>query len=236
MDAPHHVSEPSQPRAQIAVDAVLFDLDGTLVDASGAVERAWRAAARDLGVSFAILEPYMHGIPAAQALDAAMPGLPPAQRDWIAEQMLISESNDNAGVAATPGALELLHALPASRVGIVTSGFRQVALSRMKAAGLPEPGALVTANDVAIGKPDPAPFLLGARRLGQTPARCLAVEDSPAGVRSAAAAAMQVLGLRTTYRDLDGVTWIIDDLSLLRPLKVGRELVFEICLRAEPSR
>jgi mannitol-1-/sugar-/sorbitol-6-phosphatase len=85
----------------------------------------------------------------------------------------------------------------------VTSGGVRLASSRIAAAGLPTPAVVVTADDVTVGKPDPAPYLMGAKLLGFAPERCLVVEDAPAGVQSAKAAGCPVIGVLTTHAELD---------------------------------
>ena len=102
-------------------------------------------------------------------------------------------------VRALPGAREAVAGLPRNRWAVVTSGNRRLALARLAAAGLTAP-ALVTADDVARGKPDPEPYLLGARRLGVEPGRCLVVEDAPSGLQAAQAAGMGTVAVTTTHR------------------------------------
>jgi sugar-phosphatase len=76
----------------------------------------------------------------------------------------------------------------------------------LRAAGLPVPPVLVTADDVEVGKPDPAPFLLAARSLGLPPERCLVIEDAPAGITAARRAGCHVVGVLTTFPGLDADT------------------------------
>ena len=78
-----------------------------------------------------------------------------------------------------------------------------VAEARLRAAGIDPPAALVTADDVRRGKPDPEPYLLGAARLGVEPARCLVIEDAPAGLAAGRAAGMQTVGVATTHEAAD---------------------------------
>jgi sugar-phosphatase len=89
--------------------------------------------------------------------------------------------------------------LPANRWAVVTSATRYVAITRLRHFSLPMPQALVTADDVSRGKPDPAPYLQGASLLGINPPDCLVVEDAPAGIRSAHAGKMKAIGVATTF-------------------------------------
>jgi beta-phosphoglucomutase-like phosphatase (HAD superfamily) len=98
-----------------------------------------------------------------------------------------------------PGALELVKSIPVGRWGVVTSGSRLLAQSRLRHCGLPVPEVLVTSDDVTNGKPDPEPYLKGAEGLRYRPAECLVIEDAPAGIQSARAGGMKVLGITSTY-------------------------------------
>ncbi|HEY3714049.1 MAG TPA: HAD-IA family hydrolase [Jatrophihabitantaceae bacterium] len=193
-------------------DAVLFDLDGTLVDSSASVGRAWDLAAAELGVPVSEFVPYMHGIPATQVFAVVVPALPPDDARDLADRMNAAQAVDTEGVKPMPGAVEALAALPTSRWAIVTSGDHRLATARIAAAGLPLPTVLVTLDDVRVGKPDPEGYLAAAARLGFAPPRCLVVEDAPAGVSAGEAAGMPVLGVLTTYLHLDA-TETVPDLS-----------------------
>jgi mannitol-1-/sugar-/sorbitol-6-phosphatase len=191
------------PVIDMAVDAVLFDLDGTLVDSTASVLRAWAAVAAELGVPLAEFEPYMHGIPGTQVLATVLPAMPRDEARALSARMNADQARDTDGVHPTPGAVAALGGLPPTRWAIVTSGDRRLATARIAAAGLPRPHVLVTSDDVRAGKPDPECYLVAAARLDRAPARCLVVEDAPAGVAAGRAAGMPVLGVLTTYRDLD---------------------------------
>jgi sugar-phosphatase len=95
--------------------------------------------------------------------------------------------------------VELVKSIQDGRWGVVTSGSRMLASARLRFCGLPVPKVLVTADDVTHGKPDPEPYLKGAERLGFAPADCLVVEDAPAGIQSARAGGMKVIGMASTY-------------------------------------
>lgn len=185
------------------VDALLFDLDGTLVDSAGSVERSWRQLADKIGRPWPEVQPHIHGVPVAQVMATLEPEMSPERVEELRLFMIDYESSDTVGVVAQPSAGQVLAALPVHRVAIVTSGGLRLASSRLAAAGLPTPPVMVTADDVAVGKPDPAPYLMGATLLGYPPERCLVVEDAPAGVISAKAAGCPVIGVLTTHAELD---------------------------------
>lgn len=191
-------------------DAVLFDLDGTLVDSTPAVIRAWQATAAKLDLPFAAFEPYVHGIPGDKVLATVAPHLTSEQIDELSQWMLACEAEDTDGVVATPGAARALAGLPAHRWAIVTSGNTRLATARISAAGLPMPAVLVTTDDIRLGKPHPEPYLQAAARLGFAPGRCLVVEDAPAGVESGQRAGMPVLGVLGTYPGLDATATVTD--------------------------
>ena len=210
----------------ITADAVLFDLDGTLIDSTKAVERSWRKLAEHIGIDFDGMHGSYHGVPARQTIERLL-GKP---RDEVEETLAWLndvEASDTEGVVVLPGTLELLPRLPPHRWAIVTSGDLRLATTRLAAAGLPVPDSLITADDVSTGKPAPDPYLLAAERLGFDAKNCLVVEDAPAGVESGVASGAQVLGLRTTYRDL-GLPLMVDNLAQVTLNASEPRLEFEI--------
>jgi sugar-phosphatase len=175
--------------------AILFDLDGTLVNSIAAVDRAWTIWCGEHGLDPAVVLPQIHGRRAADSVRAVAPHLNASTELARLEEL---ESSDTRGVTITPGASVFLATLPQGSWGIVTSGSPAVANSRMRATGLPRPDVFVTADMVANGKPAPDPFLKGAELLGVGPHQCLAFEDAEPGIRSAKAAGMEVVSIGHT--------------------------------------
>ncbi|RRS00554.1 HAD-IA family hydrolase [Glycomyces terrestris] len=192
--------------------AVLFDMDGTLVDSDGAVERAWTAWAAEYGVDPAAVLPEIHGRTAAASVARFRPDLDPeaalAAVAWMAER----ECTDLDGVAANRGAHRLLAALERSSIpwAVVTSANQRLAKARLNAAGI-EPPLLVTVDDVARGKPDPEGYLMAAEALGADPAECLVVEDSETGLAAGRASGARTAALRGLPGDLS--IGSLDDLA-----------------------
>jgi sugar-phosphatase len=197
-----------------AADGLLVDLDGTLVDSTPAVHRAWGAFAERNGLDLTEVLDYAHGRPSREtAAHLIRPGADAAEEAALVEEQ---EVHDTDGVVALPGAAELLRA-PGRPLALVTSCSTALATARLRAAGLPIPDVLVSSDGLERGKPDPAPFQIGARRLGVAPARCLVLEDSPAGIASGVAAGAVVVAFRTTHRDdeLTAAAAILDDIAAL---------------------
>jgi mannitol-1-/sugar-/sorbitol-6-phosphatase len=176
--------------------ALLFDLDGVLVDSTRAVDREWREWARRKGVDGDAVMAIAHGVRTIEVIRRVAPHLDADVEAWEIEN---EEANDQQGVRVMPGAAALVNSIPEGRWGVVTSGTRLLASARLQFCGLPVPKVLVTADDVEHGKPHPEPYLRGAAKLGFEPKDCLVIEDAPAGIRAARAAGMKVIGLASTY-------------------------------------
>jgi mannitol-1-/sugar-/sorbitol-6-phosphatase len=196
--------------------AVLFDMDGVLVDSTPAVERVWTCWALEHGLAPNEVVRLGHGRPSLATIIELLP-----HGDHDAENLELErrEIEDIADVVGLPGALHLLQAIPQDRWAVVTSATRELAEVRLRAAGLPTPKHLVTASDLERGKPFPDPYLKGAEILGIAPADCVVAEDAASGVRSGKAAGARVLALLTTSQKTEllsvGADWIADDLSAL---------------------
>jgi sugar-phosphatase len=199
---------------QIRCRALLFDMDGVLVDSTPAVARVWTAWANRYGLKPAEVVRQAHGRPSIATIRELLPSA-----DHDAEDLAIqkAEIEDLADVVAIPGTIELLTALPADRLAVVTSATHALAVVRLRAAGFAVPKHLITSSDIQRGKPDPEPYLRGAQILGLSPADCVVIEDAPAGIQSGKAAGSRVLALRTTTADpalrAAGADWIVTDCS-----------------------
>ncbi len=199
-------------------EAVLFDLDGTLIDSTPAILRCWLRWAKEEGIDPERLE-HAHGVPAEQIVARLVP---PARRPAALQRITALEIADTDDITALPGAHEALAALPRDRAAIATSCTRDLGEARLAASGLPRPEVVVTFDDVMAGKPAPDPFLRAAELLGVDPHACLVVEDAPSGVAAARAAGCAVLTVTTTTAgdrldadlvvpDLAAVQWLVGD-------------------------
>jgi mannitol-1-/sugar-/sorbitol-6-phosphatase len=209
--------------------AMLFDMDGVLVDSTPAVARVWTGWAMEHGFEPDEVVRKGHGRPSLATIRELLP-----DGDHEAENREVErrEIEDIADVVALPGALDLLRAISDARWAVVTSATRRLAEVRLRAAGLPVPKYLVSSDDVQRGKPFPDPYLKGAEILGIAPADCVVAEDAASGIRAGKAAGARVLALRTTSTDAEllgaGADWIVDDLSALslEPLEQKAGLTF----------
>ena len=175
--------------------AVLFDLDGVLVDSTESVIQVWTAWSKQNGIAPAETLAIIHGRRTMEALQLLAPHL-----DIKSEAEKIEAGiTYKKGTVAIPGAASLLKSLPVDRWCVVTSGLRKFANDRLQAAGLPLPRFLITADDVTNGKPHPEPYLKGGQLVGFKPSECIVVEDALNGIRAGKAAGMRVIGVATTY-------------------------------------
>jgi len=211
--------------SQIHCAALLFDMDGVLINSTPAVARVWGRWAVEHGFNPEEVVARAHGRP---SLTTVREYLPDSDHEAENREVERREIEDLEGVLPLPGALDLLLSLPGDRWTIVTSCTRALAEVRIRAAGLPLPRKLITANDITRGKPDPEPYLKGASVLGFPAANCIVVEDVPAGVRAGNAAGAKVIGLTTTVREASlreaGADWILNNCADIRVLEHGKEL------------
>jgi mannitol-1-/sugar-/sorbitol-6-phosphatase len=213
---------------QIQCEALLFDMDGVLINSTPAVARVWSRWAIERGFKPEEVVARAHGRP---SLTTVKEFLPDADHEAENREVERREIEDLEGVVPLPGALDLLSSLPDDRWTIVTSCTRALAEVRIRAAGLPLPKKLVTANDITNGKPHPDPYLKGASKLGFSPSDCVVLEDVPAGVRSGKTAGAKVIAFTTTVESAvlrrSGADWVLQscaDITLAAPAEPTRRL------------
>ena len=196
---------------QIHCDAILFDMDGVLIDSTPAVDRVWRKWALEHGFPPDEVVARAHGRPSIATLREYLPGADHEAENRIVE---LAEMDDLEDVVPLPGAQALLRSLPPDRWIVVTSSTRPLAEVRLRAAGLTIPISLVTSSDVTHGKPHPEPYLKGARLLGFPAFQCVVIEDAPAGIRAGKLAGARVIGFRTTTDEANlraaGADWVLN--------------------------
>jgi sugar-phosphatase len=208
MDAnPQHESE-----IVVACSAILFDMDGVLIDSTPAVARVWAGWAREHGFDPADVVRRAHGRP---SLTTVMELLPDSDHEAENREVERREIEDLEGVVPIPGAVELLNTLSPDCWALVTSSTRALAETRLRATGLPIPRHFVTSSDVVQGKPHPEPYLKAAEMLGVKAADCIVVEDVPAGIRAGTAAGARVIAFTTTTSApkllAAGARWVLKD-------------------------
>jgi mannitol-1-/sugar-/sorbitol-6-phosphatase len=180
----------------ITCKAILFDLDGVLVDSGECVERTWRKWALAHQLDPERVVEAAHGRRAIETVRLVAPNL--SADDELA-RLAASESTTSEGVYEIAGARELIHTLPDNAWAIVTSGIRDVAEFRLRLVGIPIPRVMVCGDEITRGKPDPEGYLQAAKRLGRSPEDCLVIEDASAGIEAARAAGMRVIAVAGTY-------------------------------------
>jgi sugar-phosphatase len=194
-------------------EAVIFDMDGTLIDSTPAVVRAWNTWTSEYGLPPMDLRTH-HGTPSASVVRAVMPE---HLHEAAMQRIMDLEIADLHDIVVLPGAVEALASLASAKNAIATSCTVPLAQARIAASQLVPPSVVVTADDVVHGKPHPEPFLEAARRLGVDPRRCLVVEDAPSGLEAAQAAGCFTLAVvTTTPREALDADAIVSDLSEIR--------------------
>jgi mannitol-1-/sugar-/sorbitol-6-phosphatase len=204
---------------QIGCSALLFDMDGVLIDSTPAVSRVWRRWAVEHHFYPEEVVARAHGRPSITTVREYLP-----HADAVAENRLVerAEIEDLEGVVPLPGSRELLQSLPPDRWTIVTSSTRPLAEVRLRAAGLAIPRKLITSSDVVNGKPHPEPYEKAAALLGFPISDCIVVEDVPAGISAGKSAGARVIAFTSTCKEADlsaaGADWVLQscvDISLL---------------------
>jgi len=208
-----------QRRHTIECQAILFDMDGTLVDSTICVESTWRKWALRHDIDIEKLLAVAHGRQNHETIGLIAPHLnTPEEIAYLVR----AEEECQDGIVAVPGAGELLEVVNGNRWAVVTSAWRTLAELRLKFAGIPLPEVLVTADEVKRSKPHPDGYLLAASQLGIDPAECLVFEDAPAGIAAGLAAGMKVVGVTTTFSSEKlGCEWCIGD---FRSISLGNSI------------
>ncbi len=199
-------------KVTVSTKGLLFDMDGVLISSIGSVIRCWRRWAKLYEIPNAETYEIPHGMRALEIIHSLRPEVDAAEALRVIEDM---EIEDTADLKVLPGVKVLLESLPPERWAIVTSSTRRLLLGRLRAAGLPVPERIVSADDVERGKPDPLPYLRGAEMLGLRPADCIVVEDAPSGVGAGVAAGCRVIGVLGTHEaeELLGAEWFVRSLE-----------------------
>lgn len=189
----------------ITFKAFLFDLDGTLVDSSDVITRAWKAFGKKYRIDSNVILPAVQGKPTYEAIKSLRPNASDDSIELDSKWLENMEAQDTVGVVALSGAVELLDKLNDMSIpwAIVTSGTKPVATARIRAANLPFPKVLVTPELITQGKPSPEPYLLGAELLGVQAKECVVFEDAPAGVVSGMSAGAQVVGILSQFESTE---------------------------------
>jgi mannitol-1-/sugar-/sorbitol-6-phosphatase len=206
--------------------AILFDMDGTLVDSTAIVEGAWGWWAERHGIPLSDVLQFSHGRPTLATMEQFLPG-----RDHTAEllEMSIFEEAQLQGLVPVPGAIRTVQSVQGGAWAVVTSAPRRLAEVRLEATGFPLPKVLVPADEIERGKPDPQGFLLASRHLGIAAEDCLVFEDTQPGLDAGVRAGMQSVALLTTFtRDQLSTEWAVRDFNDVRVTREGDGLLVGI--------
>ena len=170
----------------ITTRAILFDMDGTLIDSTVAVENIWKHWANKHNIPFNQFAHRFHGRRAIDTLREVAP--PRLDLEKEIQEIDAGELNETDGIVPIKGASELLASLPRNRWALVTSARPELAQVRMATAGLPMPEIVVASTDVNQGKPNPACYQLAMKRFGLNADQVLVFEDALAGLAAGHAA------------------------------------------------
>jgi sugar-phosphatase len=191
---PHPERRPSV--IEFNCDAILFDMDNTVLDSTICNEGIMGRWAEKHGLDRDLVIQISHG---RRTIDSIREAAPHLDAEEEAKEIDAEELVAREGIVEVPGAQRLLSKLKPHQWAVVTSASRALATFRMGCAGLPIPKVLISGDDVSKGKPDPEGYLKAASQLGVHPERCIVVEDSPAGILAGRRAGMNIVGVTTTF-------------------------------------
>lgn len=213
----------------IQCQAMLFDMDGVLVDSTDAVARVWRKWAIARGFDPNEVVRAAHGRPSIDTVRDFLPNVDSNSENLEVERQ---EIEDIEGVVPIPGAQDLVKSLPVGRWTVVTSATRPLAEVRLRVAGIPVLPTLITSGDIQQGKPHPEPYLKAAARLGFAAPDCIVVEDAPAGIRAGKAAGARVIGFPTTSDHAElkqaGADWVVRNCADIKAVLDGNSLLLTL--------
>ncbi|MEX3953367.1 HAD-IA family hydrolase [Paraburkholderia sp. EG287A] len=212
---------------QLRASCLLFDMDGTLLNSHAPTVRAYTEWANRYSLDPLHVLRQSQGRRTIDSLRALAP--PDADLESDALTVMRREREDTAGIVEVRGAGTFLRGLPAERWAIVTSADRILAHNRIRAAGLPMPDVLVTANDVQKGKPSPDGYLLAAHLLNVEAANCIVFEDAPAGIEAGLRAGARVVVVASPLMEgrLEQLDYV-EDLSGVTISLEGNDLIVHI--------
>ena len=212
------VSQPELMSTTLQCQAILFDLDGVLVDSHLVVERTWHRWIERTGINATDIVSRAHGRRSIETVREVAPQLDADDEvRWLASV----ELGDFNGIVALPGAASILGALREGEWAVVTSGGRELARRRLTHANLPVPDVLIAAEDVPVGKPAPDGYLMAANLLARDSSQCIVVEDTPAGIQAGRLSGARTIALTTTFpmtalASADVIVNNLSDLTLRR--------------------
>lgn len=177
------------PAATLHAKAILFDMDGTLVDSTAEVEAMWTEFAHANGVDPATVIEFAHGRPSRDTIATFAPDAIERWEAYIHD----GEHTRFLTVRSIPGAVEVVNSLRPGSWALVTSALHHPARQRLRVIGIEPPEVVIGAEDVAAGKPHPEGYLAAASALGVAPQDCVVFEDTDAGVRAGLAAGCTVV-------------------------------------------
>ncbi len=213
----------------LTCDAILFDLDGVLLNSTSCIERHWQEWAEKYEIDLNLVLQNAHGVRTIETIRKVAPHLD-AEKE--AAEFTANEILDTEGVVAIPGAKALMEHLPPGKWAIVTSGGYDLVQARLKKAGLRTPKFIITGDDVPHGKPSPLPYLTGANKLGVSAKNCVVIEDAPIGVTAGKAAGMTVIGIASTHPAVElvnaGVDFLVESLKEIEIIENNLNQTIEI--------